>query len=152
MLRDWNQLPQYMRTEAVFPYYKSLKRKQSSLCIKRIFDFTVAVVMFVLLLPMLIGIAIAIAGDSKGGIFFRQERITQYGRIFKIIKFRTMVANAQQLGTQVTLENDMRITRVGAVLRKYRLDELPQLINIILGDMKWLRICNIVDLPVCWSL
>ncbi len=68
-------------------------------------------------------------------VFYRQKRVTQYGRKFKIFKFRTMVANADKIGTQVTVSNDSRVTRVGEKLRKYRLDELPQLINIILGDM-----------------
>jgi lipopolysaccharide/colanic/teichoic acid biosynthesis glycosyltransferase len=73
--------------------------------------------------------------DSEGPVFFRQERVTQYGRIFKIYKFRTMVENAQQLGTQVTVAEDARITRVGKVLRRYRMDEFPQLFNILAGDM-----------------
>lgn len=85
--------------------------------------------------PVLIAISIMIVRDSNGGVFYRQERVTQYGRKFKIFKFRTMVANADKIGTQVTVSNDSRVTRVGEKLRKYRLDELPQLINIILGDM-----------------
>lgn len=76
-----------------------------------------------------------IATDSKGGIFYRQERVTQYGRVFRIFKFRTMVAGADKIGTQVTVQNDSRITKIGEKLRKYRLDELPQLLNILLGDM-----------------
>lgn len=135
MLREWEKLPPYMRTEEVRPYYDSLKKKKAGLFCKRLFDVLVASVMFFVLLPVLIIIAFLIVTDSRGGIFYRQERVTQYGRKFKIFKFRTMVANADKIGTQVTVSNDSRVTKVGEKLRKYRLDELPQLINIILGDM-----------------
>lgn len=137
MLKKWEQLPPYMRTEAVRPYYESLKKKEGSLLLKRVFDFTVSLAMLILLLPVLLILAALIAVDSRGGVFYRQERVTQYGRKFKIFKFRTMVANADQIGTQVTVNNDQRITKVGKVLRKYRLDELPQLINILRGDMSF---------------
>ena len=137
MLKKWEELPKYMRTEAVRPYYESLSRKKFSLWIKRVFDVTVASVMLVLLSPVLLVLAFLIAKDSKGGVFYRQERVTQYGRKFRIFKFRTMVANADKIGTQVTVQNDNRITKIGEKLRKYRLDELPQLFNIILGDMSF---------------
>lgn len=137
MLRDWNELPQHMRTEAVRPYYESLKKKKVSLILKRGFDVVMATVMLALLSPMLIIISILIVVDSKGGVFYRQERITQYGRKFKIFKFRTMVSNADKIGAHVTLQNDNRITNIGKILRKYRLDELPQLLNIIVGDMSF---------------
>lgn len=137
MLREWEKLPSYMQTGAVRPYYDSLKKKKISLMIKRVFDFTLALVMLIVLSPVLIFISILIVKDSKGGIFYRQERVTQYGRKFKIFKFRTMVANADKMGSQVTVQNDSRITKIGQVLRKYRLDELPQLINILLGDMSF---------------
>lgn len=137
MLKKWNDLPEYMQTGAVHPYYDILRKKRISLLLKRGFDFTVSVYMLFFLFPVLAGISILITIDSKGGVFFRQERVTQYGRKFKIIKFRTMVADAECLGSQVTVSNDMRVTRVGKMLRKYRLDELPQLINIILGDMSF---------------
>ena len=126
-----------MRTEAVRPYYEILKKKQGSLLIKRLFDVVMATVMLAFLLPLFIFIAILVALDSKGGIFFCQERVTQYGRKFRIIKFRTMIAGADNLGTQITVQGDRRITKIGSVLRKYRLDELPQLINVILGDMSF---------------
>lgn len=137
MLKKWEELPKYMRTEAVRPYYESLSRKKFSLWIKRVFDVTVASVMLVLLSPVLLVLAFLIAKDSKGGVFYRQERVTQYGRKFRIFKFRTMVANADKIGTQVTVQNDNRITKIGEKLRKYRLNELPQLFNIILGDMSF---------------
>ena len=137
MLKKWEELPKYMRTEEVRPYYESLSRKKFSLWIKRVFDVTVASVMLVFLSPVLLVLAFLIAKDSKGGVFYRQERVTQYGRKFRIFKFRTMVANADKIGTQVTVQNDNRITKIGEKLRKYRLDELPQLFNIILGDMSF---------------
>lgn len=135
MLREWNELPKYMRTEEVRPYYEYLKKKKLSLITKRTFDAIVASVMLLILSPLLIIISILILKDSKGGIFYRQERVTQYGRKFRIFKFRTMVVDADKVGTQVTVQNDARITKIGEKLRKYRIDEIPQLINIILGDM-----------------
>ena len=137
MLRDWEDLPDYMQTDEVRPYYDSLKKKQVSLFLKRCFDLIVGIIVFIILSPIMIIFSIAIAIDSRGGVFFRQERVTQYGRKFRIFKFRTMVANAESIGSQVTVQNDMRITRVGKLLRKTRLDEFPQLINVILGDMSF---------------
>lgn len=137
MLREWEDLPQYMRTEAVRPYYNSLKEKEKSLLLKRAFDFTAATIMLIILLPIFFVISVLIVADSRGGVFFRQERITQYGRKFKIFKFRTMAANSDKQGSKITVKNDNRITKIGLILRKYRLDELPQLLNIILGDMSF---------------
>lgn len=137
MLKDWDELPKYMRTDAVRPYYEKLKRKKVSLALKRMFDLFVSFILLLLLSPVMIALSIAIATDSKGGVFFRQERITQYGRKFRIHKFRTMVADAESVGSQVTVKNDMRVTKIGAKLRKCRLDELPQLIDIFLGDMSF---------------
>lgn len=135
MLRDWEKLPEYMRTEAVRPYYESLRKKKISLSLKRIFDVIISLTMLVILSPLMIAISVFIMADSKGGIFYLQERVTQYGKIFKIIKFRTMVEGAEKLGTQITVNNDSRVTKAGKKLRKYRLDELPQLVNILFGDM-----------------
>lgn len=137
MLRDWDDLPRYMKTEAVLPYYDSLKRKNISLFLKRSFDVVVSAVMLVFLSPVMIVVAILIKSDSKGPVFFRQERVTQYGRKFHIHKFRTMVADAEKIGSGVTVKNDTRITRIGAALRKYRIDELPQLIDIFEGTMSF---------------
>lgn len=103
---------------------------------RRIIDFIIALLMIVFLsLPLLL-IAIAIKIDSKGPVFFKQFRIGRNGKIFKMIKFRSMVTNAQMLGTGVySFENDPRITRVGRFIRKTSLDELPQLFNILAGQM-----------------
>lgn len=135
MLRKWEELPEKMQTEAVRPYYEYLNKKRGSLMLKRAFDVIVSVVLLIVLSPIVLVLSIMIIMDSKGGVFYRQERVTQYGRTFRIFKFRTMVANADKIGTQVTVQNDSRITKIGEKLRKYRLDELPQLINILLGDM-----------------
>lgn len=135
MLKNWNKLPEYMRTDEVRPYYDLLQRKKLSLFFKRVFDIVVSLIMIILCSPILLIISILIVKDSKGGVFYRQERVTQYGRVFRIFKFRTMVQNADQIGTQVTVSNDSRITKIGSKLRNCRLDELPQLFNIFLGDM-----------------
>ncbi len=137
MLRDWEHLPAYMKKDEVRPYYDNLRKKRVSLAVKRLFDITASISLLFILAPAFISISILIALDSKGGIFFCQERITQYGRKFKILKFRTMVSDAECRGSLVTVEDDCRITAIGQKLRRYRLDELPQLINIALGDMSF---------------
>lgn len=134
-LKGWNYLPDRMKTKEVRRYYNILVRHTGWFKVKRIMDIVVSSIMLVVLaLPMLV-IAVMIKLDSRGPVFFRQERVTQYGRIFRIYKFRTMVNNAQKLGTQVTVAHDARITKVGRKLRKYRLDEFPQIFNILAGDM-----------------
>lgn len=137
MLKPWDQLPDYMRTDVVRPYYDVLKKRQGSLVLKRIFDFLVALILLLIIWPILIIIAIAVRLDTPGPAFFRQVRVTTYGRKFRMWKYRTMVANADKMGPQVTTNNDMRVTRIGKILRGVRLDELPQLINILLGDMSF---------------
>ena len=134
-LRPWRLLPDEMRTKEVRKYYNILMKHRMWLKVKRVFDVVVAGIMLaVLIIPMGI-IALAIRLDSPGPVFFRQARVTQYGKIFRIYKFRTMVDNASKLGAAVTVDNDSRITKVGAFLRKYRMDEFPQLFNILAGDM-----------------
>lgn len=134
-LRPWRLLPDEMRTKEVRKYYNILMKYRMWLKVKRAFDVVVAGIMLaVLIIPMGI-IALAIRLDSPGPVFFRQARVTQYGKIFRIYKFRTMVDNASKLGAAVTVDNDSRITKVGAFLRKYRMDEFPQLFNILAGDM-----------------
>ena len=137
LLKEWENLPEPLRCDEVRPYYDILKKKQASLIIKRIFDLVVASMLLILFaIPMLV-IAIMIKLDSPGSVFYRQERVTQYGRKFRIHKFRTMVADADKIGTAVTVGNDSRITRVGAKIRDYRIDELPQLIDVLVGDMSF---------------
>ena len=137
LLKPWNKLPDFMRTEEVRPYYDMLKKHTVSLVLKRIFDFTVSMILLLIIWPILLIIAIAVKLDSPGPVFFKQERVTSYGKRFRIWKFRTMVANADKIGTQVTVSNDRRITKTGKVLRGIRLDELPQVINILTGDMSF---------------
>lgn len=137
MLKSWDDLPEIMKNDKVLKYYNILKKKSFSLFLKRIFDIFVSLVLIVILaIPMLI-VAILIKCDSKGEVFFRQTRITQYGKEFKIFKFRTMVKNAESLGSQVTVKNDMRITKVGSKIRKLRIDEIPQLFNVLKGEMSF---------------
>ena len=136
-LKKWNQLPQYMQTEEVRPYYDYLSRKKISLVLKRLFDLILATILLIILAPVMIILALLIKVDSPVAVIFKQERVTQYGRKFNIYKFRTMVNNADNIGYQVTINNDSRITRMGNLLRKSRFDEFPQLFNVILGDMSF---------------
>lgn len=135
--KSWQELPNDMRCEAVRPYYDILASKRRDLMLKSVFDRLMAAILLVVLSPIFLLLAVWIKLDSKGPVFFRQERVTQYGKSFRIYKFRTMVQNAEQLGTQVTSKDDMRVTSVGQALRKCRLDELPQLINILEGTMSF---------------
>ena len=137
VLKKWEDLPEFMRIDEVKPYYEALNKKRLSLILKRIMDLVGGLVLLILLsLPMVI-ISVLIKLDSPGPVFYRQERITTYGKHFKIHKFRTMVNNADKIGTAVTVGNDSRITKVGAKLREYRLDELPQVLDLISGDMSF---------------
>ena len=137
MLKQWDDLPDFMRVDEVRPYWDILDKKRGQLILKRAFDLIVSLILLVILaIPMGV-IAVLIKRDSEGPVFYRQERVTTYGRHFRIHKFRTMVSNADKIGTAVTVGNDSRITKVGAKLRGYRLDELPQLFDVIKGDMSF---------------
>ena len=135
ILRSWDDLPEFLRTEEVRPYYDILSRKKGSLALKRCFDVVVSAGMLFVLSPLLAGIAIAIKLDSPGPVFYRQVRVTQYGEEFRIFKFRSMVSDADKRGSLVTVSGDSRITRVGKVIRDCRLDEICQLIDILRGTM-----------------
>lgn len=137
ILRRWEDLPKDMRTPEVRKYYDILAKRKLSLVLKRTFDIVVSLIMLVVLaIPMLI-ISAMIMIDSSGGVFYRQVRVTTYGREFRIHKFRTMVANADKIGSLVTVGQDSRITQIGGFLRKYRLDELPQLLDVLAGTMSY---------------
>ena len=137
MLTSWEKLPEHIRNPEVKPYYDILYKKRFSLWFKRLFDFVAATILLVLLaLPMTI-IAVWIKMDSEGPIFYRQERVTKDGKHFRIHKFRTMVVNADRIGTAVTVGNDKRITKAGEKLRQFRLDELPQLLDVLSGEMSF---------------
>ena len=135
ILKKWENIPDNIKNVKTKEYYDILNSKKITLFLKRLFDIIFSTILLIVLSPILIILAIAIKIDSKGPIFYRQERITQYGKIFKIFKFRTMIFNADKIGALVTTKNDSRITRVGNIIRKCRLDEIPQLINILVGDM-----------------
>lgn len=137
MLCRWEELPQNMQNDAVRPYYDSLQSKKCSLFLKAVFDRVVSLLMLIGLSPIFVLLAIMIKMDSQGEVFFRQERVMQYGKKFRIHKFRTMVKNAESLGAQVTTKSDMRVTKIGKKLRGCRLDELPQLIDILQGNMSF---------------
>lgn len=134
-LKDWEELPKQMRTDAVRPYYDTIRTHAVGLAAKRLFDVIASLVLLAVLLPVFALLAIAIKLDSPGPVFFRQVRVTQYGKTFRIFKFRTMVQNADKMGAQVTAGADPRITRVGRFIRACRLDEICQLLNVLRGEM-----------------
>ena len=134
LIRKWKKLPADMQTAQVRKYYEILRKKNVSLFFKRVFDVVVSAIMLVILSPLFLILAIAIKIDSRGPVFYRQERVTQYGKRFRIFKFRSMVENADK-GSQVTVDHDLRITRVGKLIRKCRLDEISQLIDVFRGTM-----------------
>jgi len=126
-----------MRTDDVRPYWEILQKKKGQLVLKRAFDLTAALALTAVTAVPMAAIAVRIKQDSPGPVFYRQERITTYGKTFRIHKFRTMVTDADKIGSVVTVGNDARITRVGETLRRFRLDELPQLFDVIHGDMSF---------------
>ena len=137
MLRRWDDLPDFMKTPEIRPYWEIVWKRRSELVLKRLFDVVVAVILLIILaIPMLI-IAVMIKAEDGGSVMYRQERVTTYGKHFRIHKFRTMVSDADRIGTPVTVENDSRITVIGSKLRRLRLDELPQVIDVIAGTMSF---------------
>lgn len=137
MLKKWETLPDYMKNDEVRVYYETLQKKKVSMFLKRVMDLVGGLILLVLLAIPMIVISIMIKLDSEGPVFYRQERVTTYGKHFKIHKFRTMVSNADKIGSTVTVGNDSRITKVGAKLRGCRLDELPQVLDLISGNMSF---------------
>lgn len=135
MLPDWKALPDEMKNDTVKKYYKSLAKKESALIIKRMFDVWMSVFLLVFLMPVILVMAVLIKLDSKGPVIFKQTRVTAGNKDFTIYKFRSMVNDAPKLGTSVTVASDMRITKVGQFMRKYRIDEIPQLVNVLKGEM-----------------
>ena len=137
MLRKWEDIPDFMKNDSVKEYYDILNKKRYSLFFKRLFDIIVSFLMLIIISPVYLILAIAIKIDSKGPVFYRQTRITSYGKEFRIHKFRTMIDNADKKGNLITLNEDDRVTKVGKLIRKIRLDETGQLIDILLGDMSF---------------
>ena len=137
MLKKFSDLPKFMQNDDVKKYYDILHKKRFGLFIKRAFDIVISLILLIILSPLLLIISLLIKIDSKGPVFYRQSRITKYGKEFRIFKFRTMIVGADKRGSLVTLKDDDRITRVGNKIRKIRLDELPQLLNVFIGDMSF---------------
>ena len=135
MLRKWEDLPAGMRTAEVRPYWEILRQKRGQLWLKRAFDLVLAGLLLVLLAVPMAVIAVFVKLDSPGPVFYRQERVTAYGKHFRIHKFRTMVLDAEKIGAAVTSGHDARITKIGARLRGRRLDELPQVLDVLSGNM-----------------
>lgn len=139
-LKKWEDLPPEMQNDEVKKYYDILSKKSFELLLKRIFDVVVSGIMLVLLSPFFLILAIAIKLDSKGPVFYRQVRVTAYNEEFRIFKFRTMVQNADKIGTLVTVSGDSRVTRVGKFIRSCRLDEVSQLIDVFRGKMTFVGV------------
>lgn len=139
-MKKWEALPGEMQLEEIRPYYDVLNKKKASLVLKRVFDVVVSLSLLIVLSPIIILLSIAIKIDSPGPVFYRQVRITQYGRRFRIHKFRSMCDGADKKGTLVTVGNDSRVTRVGKLVRKCRLDEIAQLIDVLKGDMTFVGV------------
>ncbi len=137
MLLKWEFMPEFLKNEEVKKYYDILTKKKGSLFFKRIIDVFFSLLLLIILSPILIITAIIVKVTSEGPIFYKQDRVTTYGKIFKIIKFRSMIVNADKIGTLVTVNGDKRLTKIGKFLRKTRLDETPQLINILMGQMSF---------------
>ena len=135
LLKKWSKLPENLQNEKVRPYYDILRKKTFSLIVKRFFDIVFSLLFILVFSPLYLILMILVAVDSGFPIFYLQKRVTQNGKIFKVLKFRSMVTNADKLGSLVTVGDDKRVTRVGRFLRKFRLDELPQIFNVFSGDM-----------------
>ena len=134
ILRKWDKLPPEMRIPEVKVYYDILKKRKFSLLMKRLFDIVVSLTLLILLSPVFAILAIAIKLDSKGPVFYRQTRVTRYGKEFRIFKFRSMVTDADK-GSLLTVGGDSRVTKTGRFIRKYKLDEFSQLIDVLRGTM-----------------
>jgi lipopolysaccharide/colanic/teichoic acid biosynthesis glycosyltransferase len=136
MLRKWDNLPNELKNEEVREYYELLRKKRVGLFFKRLFDISVSLVLLLIFSPLFLIIAFAIKLDSKGPVFFRQVRVTRYGKKFRIFKFRSMRVDHGDK-TLITTSNDARITKVGHFIRKFKLDEISQLIDVLRGKMSF---------------
>lgn len=134
-MKKWENLPKELQIEEVREYYDALQLHKGGLLAKRIFDIIMSSILLVFVSPILLVLGVLIKLDSPGPVMFRQVRVTTYGKEFHIFKFRTMVNHADTMGSQVTTKGDARVTRMGKLLRGCRLDELPQLVNILKGEM-----------------
>lgn len=137
LVKAWEKLPKELQIDEVRPYWEILRKKNFALFWKRVFDVVVSGIMLILLCPFFLILAIAIKIDSKGPVFYRQVRVTQYGKEFRIHKFRSMCDGADKKGSLVTVNGDARITKVGRFIRNCRLDEVSQLIDVFQGTMSF---------------
>lgn len=133
----FEELPEYMKCDEVKRYYEIIEKKKGQLILKRVIDILGSIIGIIILIPIMIIISILIKSDSKGPVLFKQIRVTQYGKKFEMYKFRTMIVDAESRGAQVTAKNDSRVTKIGRIIRKYRLDELPQIFNILKGEISF---------------
>ena len=138
LIKKWEKLPPELQIEEVRPYWERLRKKNFSLFWKRVFDIFVSGITLLIISPFFLILSLAIIIDSRGGVFYRQERVTQYGKHFRIYKFRSMVSGADKKGSLITVGNDARITRVGKFIRKFKIDEMSQLIDIFRGTMTFI--------------
>lgn len=138
LIKKWEKLPPELQIEEVRPYWEILRKKNFSLFWKRVFDILVSGICLLILVPFFLILSLAIVIDSRGGVFYRQERVTQYGKHFRIFKFRSMVSDADKKGTLVTVNNDARVTKIGRFIRKFKIDEMSQLIDIFRGTMTFI--------------
>ena len=134
-MRTEHQMPEFMKNHYTLEAVKVLEKKKATLIFKRLFDICLSLILLVILSPVFLVLAICIKLEDGGPIFYRQQRITTYGRVFRIFKFRTMILNADKMGPLVTQDHDSRITKIGKKIRDFRLDEIAQLINVLIGDM-----------------
>lgn len=130
----WEKLPSFMQTDEVRPYWEKLRKRNWNLFWKRVLDLFLSFLMLIILCPLFLILAVAIKIDSRGPVFYRQVRYTQYGKQFRIHKFRSMVVDADK-GSLLTSKNDNRVTKVGKFIRKCKLDELGQIIDVFNGNM-----------------
>jgi lipopolysaccharide/colanic/teichoic acid biosynthesis glycosyltransferase len=131
----YSALSEPMKNQYTEEYCRLLEHRRGSLFFKRLFDIVASFLILLILSPFLLILAAAVKLDSKGPVFYRQVRVGRYNEDFKIFKFRTMVLNADRIGPAVTVGRDPRITRVGSLIRKCRLDEFSQLLNVLGGSM-----------------
>lgn len=131
----YQELPENMKNNEIKEYWGLLKTKRFSLALKRIFDIIVSLLILIVLSPFFLLLALAVKLDSKGPVFYRQVRVGRYNQDFKIFKFRTMVQDADRVGPPLTVGDDPRVTRVGRFIRKLRLDEFSQILNVLGGSM-----------------
>lgn len=136
----YDELPDKFKREEILPYYESLAGKRGTLFIKRIFDILASLLLLIFLSPIMLIMALFIYVDSPGPVFYKQKRISQYGKEFNILKFRTMIVGADKQGSQITKWRDRRITSLGKIIRKLHIDELPQFWNVLKGEMTFVGV------------